>query len=1396
MGSRGLLAMFLTWSMLIAPILPAPVSTGASSVRILWTFAAPGKLLSAPALGDLEGDGEMEAVVADSASGLAAVSASGTLKWTLEPPLSPTTPPLLADMEGDGTLEVLVGAEDGCLRAFSHEARLLWCFTAGSTPLAPPAAADLDSDGLSEVVLGTDEGLVHAVGANGRALWSFRADGSIAAPPLVLDLFMDGHLEVVVATSSGAVYALSAAGQRIWSAALSTSGVSALAACDLGLDGTPELVAAGLDGSVQALGSRGELIWSHSAGAPVTSVAVSDLDIDGRVDVVFGTSNGWLRCLGPTGFLRWELFAGGEVGPISLFSSTGGRRVAFPSGDGSIHVVSGTGDQLWSAPVPALRGTSCVVSDMTGAGEALLLLSGGDGRLYCLRGGEPALLDWPQLQHDPRRTGNLLSSGRGHLPGTLRWSVGVGAPLTSSPELADLTGDGLMEAAVTSSGGRVELVSGPTGAALWSRPFSPGSTVFPSPLVADVNADGEEEVVVSAPDGVVRALRGRDGATAWEFSAGGLCSSPSAANLDEDAPLELVVGTSGGSLFLLSGQDGGQEWRAEPGSGVLSPTTICDLDGDARLDVAVATQSGPLALSGEGGELWSRPAPGVAATPFAAGDMDGDGLPDLLFGSEDGRLTALRGVDGAELWSRDLEAPFRTSPTLVDLPGGSPWDVVAVAEGGELFGISGETGDILWRLGAGAISSAVAADIDRDGLLELFVGTASGVLALSPAGGPLWRFNVPGGVPAPPSIADIDADGCLDVVAGSLDGGLYCLFAGGSCDPRASPWPSLRHDARRTGNPYSILGGFLPDVTIEAGGLLLTELLPVEGDPTTVHVTVRNRGAGSAGPFSVALEADGARLGEASLAGGLRPASGASLDFVWVPGGGIHTLRAVADPAGALEEASESNNAAEREVRVNFRPLARAGPDVTTALGAVVIFDGSSSLDPDGVVVDFNWSFGDGGSSRGPTAAHRYRTVGSFTVVLTVRDDGGATGTDSLTVRVSGAPELLRWEPEGDVTIPEDGERTFSVEASDPDGDVLAIVWSLDGTRVGEGPSFTYVPDYTSAGEHALVAEVTDGTSRVTRGWRVVVTEAGGPLLSWRPADRRVSANTGDELLFSVTLRSSGLPTRWLVDGAPVSGASGSELRLRAEAISAGSHVIRAEVRERGRLDARDWELTVYLFNRPPEFSLLDPTGGTAVVTAGGSRVFTALVTDPDSSGVRLQWFLNGALMLNQTSSEFLYVNRLERGPQNLTVVASDGERAVRHSWSLRVNLPPRALLNASRVAPGTGERVLFSASGSSDEDGGLVAYSWRFGDGGSCSTAAGSAAHTYARPGVYLVELTVTDDLGASSTSRLTIFVRSRGEGLEIPGTGGAGIILALLAALAAPALLRRRAEGRHPQR
>jgi PKD repeat protein len=86
----------------------------------------------------------------------------------------------------------------------------------------------------------------------------------------------------------------------------------------------------------------------------------------------------------------------------------------------------------------------------------------------------------------------------------------------------------------------------------------------------------------------------------------------------------------------------------------------------------------------------------------------------------------------------------------------------------------------------------------------------------------------------------------------------------------------------------------------------------------------------------------------------------------------------------------------------NQPPVAEANGPYSGDAGSPVSFSSAGSMDPDGIIVSYSWDFGDGTPPSGrPNTRHVYSTDGSYTAMLTVTDNEGATGTDTATVTIA-----------------------------------------------------------------------------------------------------------------------------------------------------------------------------------------------------------------------------------------------------------------------------------------------------------------------------------------------------------------------------------------------------------
>jgi gliding motility-associated-like protein len=139
--------------------------------------------------------------------------------------------------------------------------------------------------------------------------------------------------------------------------------------------------------------------------------------------------------------------------------------------------------------------------------------------------------------------------------------------------------------------------------------------------------------------------------------------------------------------------------------------------------------------------------------------------------------------------------------------------------------------------------------------------------------------------------------------------------------------------------------------------------------------------------------------------------------------------------------------------------------------------DLSTVLDP-GVIAEWDWDFGDGGSSALENPSHTYGAPGTYTITLTVTTEGGCVDTyEFVIVMTEGLTlEIISNEPtcfgftDGSVTvnvIGGTGELIF--EITDEDGNVLNIDNSNTANELSTGNYFINVSDDSDCGGIASI---------------------------------------------------------------------------------------------------------------------------------------------------------------------------------------------------------------------------------------------------------------------------------------------------------------------------------------
>ncbi|KKK61025.1 hypothetical protein LCGC14_3018460, partial [marine sediment metagenome] len=171
-------------------------------------------------------------------------------------------------------------------------------------------------------------------------------------------------------------------------------------------------------------------------------------------------------------------------------------------------------------------------------------------------------------------------------------------------------------------------------------------------------------------------------------------------------------------------------------------------------------------------------------------------------------------------------------------------------------------------------------------------------------------------------------------------------------------------------------------------------------------------------------------------------------------------------------------------ITVNALPVAITSGDQTLTDSdsdgsEVVILDGSASYDLDGTISSYVWKEGAVQIATGDIN-NVTLTVGVHSIVLTVTDNDGSTGTDTAVITINEAapiniaPTANAGPDQSGIDTNNDGNEVITLDgsgSSDSDGTISSYVWKEGVTQIatGSGPNVTL-----GVGEHTITLTVTD----------------------------------------------------------------------------------------------------------------------------------------------------------------------------------------------------------------------------------------------------------------------------------------------------------------------------------
>ena len=479
----------------------------------------------------------------------------------------------------------------------------------------------------------------------------------------------------------------------------------------------------------------------------------------------------------------------------------------------------------------------------------------------------------------------------------------------------------------------------------------------------------------------------------------------------------------------------------------------------------------------------------------------------------------------------------------------------------------------------------------------------------------------------------------------------------------------------------------------------------------------------------------------------------------------------------------------------NIPPTANAGPDQSITLPANSVTLNGSGNDPDGSITAYLWTkiSGPACTITNPNSASTSVTgmlQGTYRFELSVTDNNGAYGRDTMQVTVNAAPTNIpptaNAGPDQSITLPANSV-TLNGSGNDPDGSITAYLW----TKIS-GPACTITnPNSASTsvtgmlqGTYRFELRVTDNNGAYGRDTMQVTVNAA-------PTNIPPTANAGPDQSItlpanSVTLNGSGNDpdgsiTAYLwtkISGPACTITNPNSASTSVTGMLQGTYRFELRVTDNNGAYGRDtMQVTVNAAptnipptaNAGPDQSITLPANS---VTLNGSG------NDPDGSITAYLWTkISGpACTITNPNSASTSVTGMLQGTYRFELSVTDNNGAYgRDTMQVTVNaaptnIPPTANAGPDQSITLPANSVTLNGSGN-DPDGSITAYLWTKISGPACTITNPNSASTSVTgmlQGTYRFELRVTDNNGAYGRDTMQVTVNAAPT--NIPPTANAG--------------------------
>jgi len=470
--------------------------------------------------------------------------------------------------------------------------------------------------------------------------------------------------------------------------------------------------------------------------------------------------------------------------------------------------------------------------------------------------------------------------------------------------------------------------------------------------------------------------------------------------------------------------------------------------------------------------------------------------------------------------------------------------------------------------------------------------------------------------------------------------------------------------------------------------------------------------------------------------------TGIVVSHVYVDDGDYTVTLVVTDDDGDTATATATKTILNRSPVASFTESAEV-----IYTGNAIVFNASESYDPDGTIVDYYWTFGDGTNTTGTVVTHAYLDNGTYTVTLRATDDDGAIDTVSAVKTILNRPPIANFTESAETVFTGEVITFNASDSYDSDGYIVSYFWDFgDGTNA---TGMIVVHSYVDNGTYTVTLTVTDddGASASTSSTKSVLNRP--PVASFTESAEAVY--TGETITFNASnsYDPDGSIVGYFWDFGDGSNATG--ITVEHAYVEDNNYAVTLVVTDNDGATASTSAVKTIL-NKPPIASFTE--SATTVLTGGVITFDASSSYDPDGSVVSYFWDFGDGTNATGITIGHAYA---DDGNITVTLIVTDNDGATSNSTATKsiLNRSPIAIFTTSATTVLTSQNIRFNASDSYDSDGVIVSFFWDFGDGTNATGM--TVENSYVDDGTFIVTLTVTDDDNATGIATSTIHVNNR---------------------------------------